>query len=115
MGAVAGPGDLNAAAARLVRGLERHAAGDLAGALVEFEKALELYGPTRGKLFVEWVQRVQAQATSGGPPAIDAASLQAMNEAFEEPKSGKRPRPPQVLHQAEETRPERVRKLTPPP
>ncbi|HEX8951177.1 MAG TPA: hypothetical protein VF945_04995, partial [Polyangia bacterium] len=28
---------------------------------------------------------------------------------------GARPRPPQVLHQQEETRPERVRKLTPPP
>ena len=112
---MAGKGDLSAAAARLSRGLERLQAGDLPAALIELEKALELYGPVRGKAFVEWVKEVQAKAASGGPPAIDAEALQAMNEALEAPKSGTRPRPPQVLHQHEETRPERVRKLTPPP
>ena len=112
---MAGKGDLSAAAARLTRGLERLQAGDLPAALIELEKALELYGPVRGKAFVEWVKEVQARAASGGPPAIDAEALQAMNEALEAPKSGARPRPPQVLHQQEETRPERARKLTPPP
>ena len=118
MGSVAGKGDLAAAAARLTRGLERYQAGDLVGALGEFEKALELYGPTRGKAFAEWVKGVQAAAAPApsGPPAIDAEALRAMNEALEEPpKSGARPRPPQVLHQQEETRPERARKMTPPP
>lgn len=118
MGSVAGKGDLAAAAARLTRGLERYQAGDLPAALAEFEKALELYGPTRGKPFAEWVKGVQAAAAAekSGPPAIDADALQAMNEALEDPpRSGARPRPPQVLHQQEETRPERVRKLTPPP
>ncbi|HEX6839825.1 MAG TPA: hypothetical protein VF334_24790, partial [Polyangia bacterium] len=111
----AGKGDLAAAAARLTRGLERYQAGDLVGALVEFEKALELYGPTRGKAFGEWVKSVQAAAATGKPAAIDAEALQAMNEALEEPpKSGVRPRPPQVLHQQEETRPERARKLVSP-
>ena len=111
---MAGKGDLKAAGAHLSRGIERQAAGDLPGALVEFEKALELYGPTRGKPFAEWVKSVQAQGD--GPPAIDADALQAMNEALEQPpKSGARPRPPQVLHAHEETRPERARRLTPPP
>ncbi len=114
MGSVGGKGELTAAAARLSRGLERLAAGDLPGALVEFEKALELYGPTRGKAFGEWVKSVQAQAASG-PPAIDAESLAAMSEALEEPKSGARPRPPVVKHEAEPTRPERTRRMTPSP
>lgn len=111
---MAGKGDLSAAAARLSRGLERLQAGDLPAALIEFEKALELYGPVRGKAFIEWVKEVQAKAASGGPPAIDAEALAAMNEALEAPKSGARPRPPQLLHQHEETRPERVRKLVGP-
>ena len=112
---MAGKGDLKAAAAHLERGLARLGESDLVGALVEFEKALELYGPLRGKPFADWVQKVQAAARPGGPPALDEDSLRAMNEAFEEPKSSKRPRPPQVLHQAEETRPDRTRKMTPPP
>ena len=116
MGSVAGKGDLKAAAAHLERGLARLGENDLVGALVEFEKALELYGPLRGKPFADWVGKVHAATKAGGPAAIDEDSLRAMNDAFEErPKSGQRPRPPQVLHQAEETRPERTRRMTPPP
>ncbi|HEY1584073.1 MAG TPA: hypothetical protein VGH63_00225, partial [Polyangia bacterium] len=112
---MAGKGDLKAAAAHLERGLARLGESDLVGALVEFEKALELYGPLRGKPFADWVQKVQAATKAGGLAALDEDSLRAMNEAFDEPKSTKRPRPPQVLHQAEETRPERTRKMTPTP
>jgi hypothetical protein len=115
VGSVAGKGDLKAAAAHLERGIARLSEGDLVGALVEFEKALELYGPLRGKPFADWVQRIQASARGGRPAALDEDSLRAMNEALEEPKSGNRPRPPQVRHQAEETRPERARRATPPP
>lgn len=109
-------GDLTAAAAHLERGLARLDERDLVGALVEFGKALELYGPVRGKPFAEWVRSVETAAKARtGPPAIDEDSLRAMNEALEEPKSGARPRPPQVMHQAEPTRPERGRRKTPPP
>ena len=99
MAANVGKGELKAAAAHLSRGLARYAEGDVPGALVAFEQALELYGPTRGKAFADWVHKVQAAASSG-PPAIDAEALQAMNEALEEPMSGARPRPPTPMETA---------------
>ena len=111
---MAGKGDLKAAAAHLAGGLAKLGAGDLPGALTEFEKALELYGPVRGPAFADWVRWVQSKAKDAGAP-LDEDALKAMSEALEEPKSGKRPRPPQVLHEPEPTRPERSRKLTPPP
>jgi len=112
---VAGRGDLKAAAAHLAAGLRCLGAGDLPAALIEFEKALELYGPVRGAAFGDWVRWVQSKARDASP-TIDEESLAAMDAALEEaPKSGKRPRPPQVLHEPEPTRPERKPRLTPPP
>jgi len=111
---VPGKGDLKAAAAHLATGMERYRDGDIAGALIEFEKALELYGPMRGRPFADWVKWVQSSADKARGP-LDDEALRAVSEALEEPKSGKRPRPPQVLHEPEPTRPERARKATPPP
>ncbi|MGZ3442229.1 MAG: hypothetical protein ACXVDD_22070, partial [Polyangia bacterium] len=110
---MSGKGELKGAAQHLERGMARYAEGDLVGALVEFEKALELFGSSRGKQFASWVREVQQGIN--GPPTLDDDALQAMSEALDEPKSGKRPRPPQVMHEPEPTRPERGRKLTPPP
>jgi hypothetical protein len=115
VGSVAGKGDLKAAAAHLAAGLACLGSGDLPAALIEFEKALELYGPVRGPAFGDWVRWVQSKVRDAAA-TIDEESLAAMNEALEEaPKSGKRPRPPQVLHEPEPTRPERKPRLTPPP
>jgi hypothetical protein len=113
VGSVSGKGELKGAAQHLERGMARYGEGDLVGALVEFEKALELFGSSRGKQFAAWVREVQQGVN--GPPTLDDDALAAMSEALEEPKSGKRPRPPQVTREAEPTRPERGRKLTPPP
>jgi hypothetical protein len=113
LGSASGKGELKGAAQHLERGMARYADNDLVGALVEFEKALELFGSSRGKQFAAWVREVQMGVN--GPPTLDDDTLGAMAEALEEPKSGKRPRPPQVLHEPEPTRPERGRKLTPPP
>ena len=112
---MAGKGDLKAAAAHLAAGLVHLGSNDLPAALIEFEKALELYGPVRGPAFGDWVRWVQSKARDAAA-TIDEESLAAMNEALEEPpKSAKRPRPPQVLHEPEPTRPERKPRLTPPP
>ncbi len=82
---VPGKGDLKAAAAHLTRGFSRYGEGDLAGALIEFEKALELYGPMRGRPFADWVKWVQGSAQKAGAP-LDDEALRAVSDALEVPK-----------------------------
>jgi hypothetical protein len=111
MGSVSGKGELKNAAQHLARGIAHYVEGDLPGALVEFERALQLYGTSRGKQFAAWVREVQHGVN--GPPTLDEEALRAVSDALDEPKSGKRPRPPEVA--ASNVPTERERRLTPPP
>lgn len=80
-------GDPRAAAQRIERGIERYGAGDLAGALAEFEEALKLYpASARAQQYSSWVRDVQSGARSIEPAratTLDEDALRAVNEALE--------------------------------
>ncbi|HEY2748200.1 MAG TPA: hypothetical protein VGL86_26440 [Polyangia bacterium] len=112
-----GKGDLKAAAAHLQRGFQRYGEGDVAGGLIEFEKALELYGPMRGRPFADWVKWVQGSVAKAGAP-LDDDALRAVSDALEVPRDATVPTTPAVP--AVPTAPgimpgDRMRKPTPVP
>src|SRR5689334_8274406 len=112
-----GKEDLRIAAERLQRGIDRFGNGDLAGALIEFEEVMKLYPEaTRGLHFSAWIQKVQLAARVA---PLDDDALRGIEAALDGPApltQGKLKRPPEVTaSMMEDTKPERPRRMTPPP
>ncbi|HEX4457070.1 MAG TPA: hypothetical protein VIA18_03825, partial [Polyangia bacterium] len=79
-------GDLRAAAERLERGIERYGAGDLPGALAEFDQALALHpASARSRQYAAWVRDLQSgKRRLDGGRGLDEDALRAVNEALED-------------------------------